>query len=118
MSDYGFDLGEYAPDKMLEYGHALIVDFGTTNDPKQQSIAMQRQLMELFKKEVHDVSKMPPTRRPFLAMVIIHSVITSKLDIDVKSDIDRMKKVNLADWPSAEKELIEIIDDMIKKIEA
>lgn len=115
---FDFDLGEYAPDKMLKYGHDLMADYDASANLKPQQQTFTIQLMEMFKKEVRDVSKMPPTRRPFLAMVIIHSIITSKLEIDVKSDIDRMKKVNLADWPSAEKELIEIIDDMIKKIEA
>lgn len=118
MSNFDFDLGEYAPEKMLAYGHELMDDFKTSANLKPQQQAFTIQLMEMFKKEVRDVSKIPPTRRPFLAMAIIHSIITSKLDVDVKNDINRMKKVNLANWPSAEKELIEIIDDMIKKIEA
>lgn len=118
MSDYGFDLGEYAPDKILKYGHDLMVDYDASANLNSQQQTFTIQLMEMFKKEVRGVSKIPPTRRPFLAIAIIHSIVTLKLDVDVKNDINRMKKVNLADWPSAEKELIEIIDDMIKKIEA
>ena len=116
MYDFNFDLGEYAPDKLLAFGTSSVEEY--TNELKKRSIETHRQLLEMFKKQLNMSHKIMPVSRPVFLISIIRSITGLDLGFDSKNDIERMQSVNLTNWNDATSKLIKIIDEMIEKVEA
>lgn len=116
MFDLNFDLGEYAPDKMLAFGTSSVEEY--TNNLKKQSIEMHRQLLTMFRKQLRGSDKILPENRPVIVNAVIDSVEGINLGFNTKKHTNRMKVVNLSNWASAKTQLNKIIDEMIEKVEA
>ena len=116
MSNFDFDLGEYAPEKMLAFGTSSIEEY--TNELKKRSINMHRQLLEMFANQLRDSDMLRPVSRPVLTNAIIESIDGIDLGFNTKKYTNRMKSVDLTDWTAAKKQLVKIIVEMFEKVEA
>lgn len=110
--NFGFDLGEYAPDKMLAYGEEL------TNNFKQMMVTNHHNYLAMFKRQIDAAENLRAQSRPIIIDTVVKSISGLNFGIDTTSYINRMKAVDLTDWHSAKKQLTNIIDELDKKLEA
>lgn len=111
MSNFDFDLGEYAPEKMLAYG----LECG--NEFNKMMANTHHNYLAMFKRQIAAAENLRVESRPIIIDTVIESC-NGLIGIDTKPYTERMKSVDLTDWTSAKKKLVAIIDELDKKIEA